>query len=289
MSDEFDTFKKNIKAITSTEFNSAHSLIGKIVGYTDDMRYCDVEVIMKGGKHTFGNVPAHGFPVMGSSAIIHFHDGNIQQPFCDCEYRLNPPDEYIVMDVTKSCYNWHNNGDFMFGTEGYTSQNGTDSIVLHDEGYTSSGKGCVLTDVGSYIEFKVDISECKAKYFKFQCFYRGLDYLKVECYNADTMKVIQNLPETMAHDYKIWTSSFGRFKWAYNKEVYKFVNDDMTLNKHILIRLTCEKGKSGEISTERFSPHGVEVDGLLVYSENGDNKYYHSEQDMLKLHKIIQN
>lgn len=289
MSDEFEAFKRNIKAITSSELNSTHSLIGTIVDYTDDMKYCDVKVRMKGGVHTFGNVPAHGFPVVGSSGVIHFHDGNIEQPFCDCEYRLNPPDEYVVKDITKYCYNWLDNGDFRFGGEGYTSENGKGNIQLYDEGYTSQGKGCILNEIGSYIEFHVDLSECKTKYFKFQCFYRGLDYLRVECYNEDTGVVIQNLPTTLAHDYKIWTSSLGRFKWAYNKEVYPFVNqDEMTLNEHVVIRLSCVEGQSNNLIAERRY-QGVEVDGLLVYSENGDNKYYPSRNDMLKQYNLNTN
>ncbi|RAP49737.1 MAG: hypothetical protein BZ138_07260 [Methanosphaera sp. rholeuAM270] len=296
MVDEFELFKRNIRSITSMDFNTSHSLIGTIVNYTPDMRFCDVEVEMKGGRHTFANIPAHGYPVKGSSAIIHFHDGHPEQPFCDCEYRMNPPDDVIMESLTTHCYNWVDNGDFYYGTEGFTGENGSEGIVLTDDCYTSKGKGCVLPENGSFIEFEVDLTACRTKYFKFQCFYRGLDWLKVECYNTDTNEIIQNLPYTMARDYKIWTSPFGRFKWAYNKETYPFLTKETTLNEHILMRLTNYKtpdniksytreNSQGELE-EVTPPHSVEVDGLLVYSENGDTKYYNSENDMIQYHDL---
>ena len=37
---------------------------------------------------------------------------------------------------------------------------------------------------------------------------------------------------------------------------------------------------------EQMPPHSVEVDGLLVYSENGDTKYYNSENDMIQYHDL---
>lgn len=298
MTNEYDIFQKNIRSIVSQDFNTAHSLIGTIVNYTSDMKYCDVEVRMKGGVHTFANVPAHGYPVKGSSGVIHFHDGHLQQPFCDCEYRMNPPDKILKECVTSNCFNWVNNGDFTFGTEGFTGENGTEGIVLHEDCFTDSGKGCVLEKEGSYIEFNVDLSECKTRYFKFQCYYRGLNYLKIECFDtSDNNRVIQNLPETMSHDYKLWSSPYGRFKWAYNKETYPFINEDLTLNNKIKIRITNTKNpnnnseltiteEDGSISTRQFNT--MQVDGLLVFSENGDTSYYKSQEDMLKLHKLIQ-
>lgn len=289
MVNEFEQLKENIKGITRQEFNRAHSLIGTIIDYTPDMKYCDIKVRMKGGEHVFPRVPAHGFPVKGSSAIIHFHDGHLEQPFCDCEYRMNPPDETLREMYTTKCFNWVNNGDFYFGSEGFRSENGNE-VALYDEGYTSKGKGCTINGNGSFIEFNVDLSECETKYFKFQCFYRGLDYLKVECYNTDTNKVIQNVPIALAEDYKIWSSPLGRFNWAYNKEVYPYGNPDNTLNDHILIRLTTlynEKNYPNRPNAGAGQvPHGVMVDGLLVYSENGDTHYYNSKQDMLKYHNL---
>lgn len=295
MSEEYELFQRNIRNIVSQDFNRAHSLIGTIVNYTSDMKYCDVEVRMKGGVQTFTNVPAHGYPVKGSSGVIHFHDGYLEQPFCDCEYRMNPPDDIIREKVTSRCFNYLDNGDFSFGTDGYTGENGKEGIVLHDDCFTTNGKGCLLQEEGAYIEFEVNLSECKSRYFKFQCYYRGLNYLKVECSNTEYGNIIQNLPETMAYDYKLWSSPFGRYKWAFNKETYPFIREDLTLNQKIKIRLTNVNNpdnegliipqEDGSEIERKFST--MEVDGLLVFSENGDTKYYNSENDMLKLHKLI--
>ena len=282
MVNEFEVFKNNIRTVAKQEFNPLNSLIGTIVNYTSDMKYCDVEVRMKGGVHTFTNIPAHGYPVEGSSGVIHFHDGNINMPFCDCEYRMNPPDDILIESLTAHCYNWLDNGDFSFGAEGFTSEKGKDKIELFDDYFTNNGQGCVLPNIGSFIEFEVDLSECQTKYFKFQCFYRGLNYIKVECYNTKTGEVIQNLPKTMAHDYKIWASEYGRFGWSYNKEVYQYVTDELTLNKNIKIRLTNIKNE--EISDNKFN--SMMVDGLLVYSENGDNKYHNSRNDVIRSHNL---
>lgn len=300
MTDEFELFKKNIRSITSQDFNKAFSLIGKIVNHTSDMKYCDVEVRMKGGVHTFANVPAHGCPVEGSSGVIHFHDGYLQQPFCDCEYRLNPPEDVYKESLIARCFNWVDNGDFYYGTTGFTGENGDGKIELVEDSFTWRGKSCVLPEEGSFIEFPVDLSECKTKYFKFQCFYRGNNHLKVECYNTDTDKIIQTLPETIGQDYMIWVSSSGRFNWTYNKEVYPFIVDvdKDILNTHIKIRLTNYANpdndknitvySDGEI-VEMPTPHGVSVDGLLVFSENGDKHYYNSKNDVLKYHNMTAN
>ena len=290
MTDEFDRFKKTIQSITTGQFNTANSLVGKIVDYTPNMQYCNVEVDINGGRHTFVNIPAHGYPVKGSSCIIHFHNGNIEQPVCDCAYRMNPPDSVIREEIVDSCFNYHNNGDFLYGLEGYTVGPDKDSVTLYNETFTDMGQSCVLQHFGSYLEFTVDISQCTSKYFKFQCVYRGLGQLRVECHNAETGDVIQNVPEDIGQDYKIWTTSLGRFRWAYNKEVYKRVNyDEDIVNTSVKFKVSnySEKDTEHYVDGELIkTPTAMSVDGLLVFDENGGTNYFNSEKDMLRYHKI---
>lgn len=289
MGDEFETFKRTIQCINSEQFSPAYSLVGKIVGYTPNMQYCDVEVDMRGGRHTFSKIPAHGYPVVGSTGIIHFHNGNLEQPVCDCAYRLNPPEETLREEVTDSCWNWLDNGNFMFKWEGYTKGPTSDSVELIEDGYTSDFPSCVLKEYGSYIEKEVDVSRCNTKYFKFQFVYRGNGILQVECFNADTGDAIITQPEDIGHEYKLWTSPFGRFKWSYNKEVYKHVNDDGTKNDKIKVRITNVSSTEDRINDGETvnTQIPMNVDALLVFSENGGTKFYNSETDMLKFHDLV--
>ena len=289
MTDEFDVFKRTIQSLNSEQFNTANSLVGKIVGNTPNMQYCDVEVDINGGRHTFVNIPAHGYPVIGSSGIIHFHNGNFQQPVCDCAYRMNPPEENVRSMITGSCWNWLNNGNFLFNLDGHTVGPLESSVELYEDGYTSDGLALSLKDYGSYIETNVDISRCTSKYFKFQCIYRGCGILRVECHNSDTGEVIQNVPDDIGHDYKLWNSPQGRFGWVYNKEVYNRVNSDETVNEHITIRITNVSPEEERIIEGKITKTIpiMGVDALLVFSENGGKKFYNSEEDMLKHYNLM--
>ncbi len=285
MSDEFDLFKKNIQAITEQNFNTNNSLIGNIVDYNPNMEYCDVEVELNGGKFTFTNVPAHGFPVKGSSAIIHFHNGNLEQPVCDCAYRLNPPNHTLKEYYTNDCFNWCNNGDFQQDKKGFQG-----TYTLIPESYLPGGtQSAMLAKEGDYLEFKAYIGKCTTEYFKFQCYYKGQNKLIIECFDEDTGEIIQNLPYTMSFPYKIWDSPYGRYNWAYNKEVYPYLTRDGITHNNIRIRITNfdDTNETMTYNGETIStPSAMLLDGLLVYSECDDQNYYNSEQDMITLHNL---
>lgn len=305
MTDEFELLKNNIKSITSQEFNTSFPLCGKIVGNTENYEYCDVEVEMKGGRYTFRNVPAHGFPVPGTSGIIHFHNGNLEQPVCDCAYRLNPSDKVLKEYYTTDCYNWANNGDFTFGKQDYTEDSKFDLVP---ESNTMGGTQCCrLTQEGDSISFKVNMKKCTTEYFKFQCYYMGNNALKIECYDTDTQEKIQTLPYTLSSDYKIWTSPFGRNGWAYNKEVYPYLTQDHSkTHENIMITITnysLEDTPIMEYNDETFgddgnsisekeksktvkAPTSMLIDGILVYSECEDMNYYRSETDALRINNL---
>lgn len=290
MTNEFQTFKRTIQSISRQEFNATHCLVGKIVDYTPNMQFCNVEVEANGGKHTFINIPAHGYPVRGSTGIIHFHNGNVDQPVCDCAYRLNPPEETLKEYALDSSWNYVDNGNFIFDLEGYTIGPSTEDAILVDESFTRDGKSCTLQKYGSYIEFTADLTKCTSKYFKFQCNYRGLGVLKVECYNAETSKIIQNAPEDVGKDYRLWNSDRGRFQWVYNKEVYLKTNKDGTTNNKVRFKITnySQDTLTRVIDGEEVeSPISMNIDGLLVFDENGGTKFYNSENDSMKLYKLI--
>ena len=306
MTNEFDIFKNNIKDITRQEFNTNFPLCGKIIGNTPNYEYCDVEVETHSGKYTFTNVPAHGFPVPGTSGIIHFHNGNIEQPVCDCAYRLNPSTEVLKEYYTSECFNWHNNGDFSYDKDGY---NDDSTFELIKESYTLGGDQCaILRKYGDTLSFDCDMSQCTTEYFKFQCYYKGAGQLKIECHDKDTGEIIKNLPYTLSFDYKIWTSPFGRYGWAYNKEVYPYLSQDhSTTHENITITITNDSteteeltfnnetfDENGYITGEEQEPRTVKapismlVDGLLVYSESAAMDFYPSSTDCIKSYSLEQ-
>lgn len=292
MTDEYKQFKNNIRSIASQEVNTAYPLVGKIVNYSSSMEFCDVEVTVAGQKRTYPNVPAHGFPVIGSSGIIHFHNGNLEQPVCDCAYRMSPPNETLNEYYTFQCNNWLDNGNFFNGTEGYNTSEGLEEPTLYEgENITKSGTSCQLAKQGDILEIDVDISECTSTYFKFQCNYMGAGTLKIECMDNDTGKIIPNMPYTIGGDYKIWHNPHGRFGWSYNKEVYPRVSEDGEVHKNIKIRITNYSDDLEDIESATGNtykaPHSMLIDGLLVYEENPDKKYYPSVNDRKKIYSLM--
>lgn len=294
MTDEYKQLVQNIRNITSQDFNTAYPLIGKIINYSSSMEFCDVEVNINGVKRLYPNVPAHGFPVIGSSAIIHFHNGNLEQPVCDCAYRLNPPNETLLEYYTSNCNNYLNNGNFRRGNTGFNTQEGLKPIEIYETfNITKSNKCCLLAEQGDMLEVDVDISKCTTDYFKFQCNYMGDGTLKIECLDNDTQELILTMPYTIGYFYKIWHNPKGRFGWSYNKEVYPRVDLNGHIHKNIKIRITnhSEDIETMSLTTsgkleEVKAPHSMLLDGLLVYEENADKKYYPSETDQKKVHSI---
>ena len=288
MVDEFKQFERSIRSITSQDYNTAYPLVGKIIGYSSSMEFCDVEVRINEESKVYANVPAHGFPVVGSTGIIHFHNGNLEQPVCDCAYRLNPPNTTLSEYYTNECYNWLNNGNFQRGSYGFNVAKGLDKIEIYEgSNITGSMKSCILREQGDMLEVDVDISECEGDYFKFQCNYRGEGTLKIECMDNDTKMIIPTMPYTIGCDYRIWSSPKGRFNWVFNKEAYPRVTLDDIIHENIKIRITnlsdnistmtVPDGQGGHKEVPAF--HAMMLDGLLVYEENGDRKYYPSVED----------
>lgn len=256
--------------------NHNYPLIGVITYATSNYQYCDIRT----DTGTFKDVPAHGLPVVGDSAIIHFINGNSNMPVADCARRLPASTETVNGVYSSECFNYLDNGDFHLAS--IDSMTGNFELILGESYTLSSEYSCILREQDDYIEVTVDISNCSTDYFKFQCVYMGNGSLKVECFDTDTGSIIQNLPYTCSYDYKIWTNPYGRNAYSYNKEVYPRQEDDITHN-HITIRITNnttpQQTRIGDTIQE--VPHAMLLDALLVYDENGDKEYYNSVNDVI--------
>ncbi len=277
MADQFNKFYQGLQRTIQRELKVAYPQIGVIVDISPNREFCSVET----DNGVINNIPAHGMPVIGDSAIIHFINGNYEQPVCDCARRIPTPISELEDMYTSQCFNYHNNGDFHKGTDGYILNNSSTPKLFDEEDNPSlSGKVCLL-DLNDELSFEVDISSCKTQYFKFQCCYQGNSYLQVICKDADTDKIIKPLPLSLNKEYSVWESVFGRFGWSFNKEAYtkgnvdkikiilKNVNDDKLPQMYV-------EGKLVDVPTT------LTLDSLLVYDENGDTQYYNSVNDLVE-------
>lgn len=266
------------------EFNKdtiAYPWIGVIVNITST-KYADINVE---GRGLLRDVPCHGIPEIGDSAIIHFIEGNYDMPVADCPKRLPPTSETLQKYYSEECLNFLDNGTFDKGTANFSGN----FEIIKDESFNESNENaCLLSENGKYIETIVDITDINATEFKFQCVYKGAGYIRVECFDNETNNIIQTLPYNLRKDNVIWENEYGREGWSYNKEVYP-VTEDETKHKKIRIRLT-NITESEEITIEdddgepltRSSPIAMIIDQLLVYNENGDSDYHHSVSDVLE-------
>ncbi len=93
--------------------------LGTIVGCSLDYTRCDVRLPDKGQML---DIPCFGVPKIGTDAIILFLNGSYSTPLVLCN-PLNVLDEEKV-DIIKSrgAKNYHSNGDFHKGAEGYTGK-----------------------------------------------------------------------------------------------------------------------------------------------------------------------
>lgn len=269
----FDELTNQLTTFIQGTNTTAYPLIGVITNATTDYQYCDVQT----DQGTLSNIPAHGLPIIGDTAIIHFINGKYEMPVADCARRLPAPESDVTTYTTSECYNYLDNGDF-HNTQP-TNMTGNYTITNTDS-YTMSENSCLLENVGDYIEVTVDISKCTNDYFKFQAMYQGNGSLSIECIDADTLETIKNLPYTCSYDYKIWTSP-SRYGWRYNKEVYPRIEDNTT-HKNIIIRVTNNtEEETIQIEDTTRSFNAMLVSAMLVYDENSDKEYYSSTNDVI--------
>lgn len=275
MTDEFNSFYRELKRTIQHEINVCYPIIGVIVETTPNKEYCSVET----DEGIISNIPAHGLPVVGDSAVIHFVNGNYQQPVCDCARRL-PPDEQTLTEMYKSrCFNYLNNGDFHNNSKGYKLDNNDPITIYEGTDFTGIQKAGILK-LGEEVTIQCDISQCDTDYFKFQCVFQGNSMLAVGVKDADTDEIIPPLPLTLEKQISIWENPNGRFGWSFNKEAYT-KNDTETINIS-LANIHPEKLKQIQVDgTYEQEPTTLLIDALLVYDENGDTDYYNSVQDLI--------
>ena len=217
MANEFDKFHKEMRKMIQSEMRVTYPIIGVIVDVSPNREYCNVET----DDGVITNIPAHGMPVIGDSAIIHFINGNYEQPVVDCARRLPASDSEILDMYQSQCFNYHDNGDFSFKKEGYEG----DFTLWEGESDDATENGvCCKLEEGQHISFTVDVSNCKIDVFKFQAMYRGISYLIIKAEDEETGEIIQTLPVNIAKDNAVWASEYGRYNWVYNKEAYLLEN-----------------------------------------------------------------
>lgn len=277
MVDQFNKFYKGLQRTIQRELKVAYPQIGVIVDVSPNREFCSVET----ENGVINNIPAHGMPVIGDSAVIHFVNGNYEQPLCDCARRMPTPTSELEEMYTSQCLNYHNNGDFSKGTEGYVlNDDSTPELFEDTDNPSESGQVCLL-NLNDELSFEVDISSCETEYFKFQCCYQGNSYLAVGCQNAETNETIKPLPLSLEKEYSIWESPYGRFGWAFNKEAY--TKGDTEKIKISLKNINKEKIPQMYVAGNYVDvPTTLSIDALLVYDENGDTQYYNSVKDLLE-------
>ena len=272
--DEFENFYRELNHTIERHQKVTYPLIGVINKVSANGDYADV----KTESGVISNIPAHGFPVIGDTAIIHFINGNVEQPVCDCARRLSPTQEEVITNLSSQCLNYLSNGDFNQRGEGFS---GTFTI-LEEKGYVQTGDYCCSLEDGEYIEFTCDISQCKTKYFKFQAQHRGQGAIRIECFDAETGETVTPQPERLSKEYNLWISENGRFGWVFNKETY--LKESLTKVRFKITNVSTQVFE--KIPTMRMGeefvqiPLAVSLDGLLVYDENGDPTYYWNEDDL---------
>ena len=276
MYDEFDSFYRELRHTIQSEINVSYPLIGVIVETTQNKEYCSVET----DNGIIANIPAHGLPVVGDSAIIHFINGNYEQPVCDCARRLPADDTTLEELYTSQCFNYLNNGDFEKDSEGYILNQDYPIPIYEGDSVTGNNKSGILKE-NEHVYIECDISQCTTDYFKFQCSFQGNSDLMVGVEDAETNEIIPPLPLTLEKEVSLWTNPNGRFGWAFNKEAY--TRNDTEKIRVNLMNTKTQKTRQiqiGGVPTDE--PTTLLIDGLLVYDENGDTSYYNSVKDVMK-------
>lgn len=277
MVDQFNNFYRGLQRTIQKELKVAYPQIGVIVDVSPNREFCSVET----DNGVITNIPAHGMPVLGDSAVIHFVNGNYEQPVCDCARRMPTPTSELEEMYQSQCFNYHDNGDFHNGSKGYVlNDTSVPEIFEEDDNPSQSGKICLL-HLNDELSFEVDISKCETDYFKFQCCYQGNGYLVVACQDADTDEIIKPLPLALDKEFSIWENSRGRFGWSFNKEAY--TRGDTSKIRISLKNINEEKIPQMYVEGRYVDiPTTMSIDALLVYDENGDTNFYNSVNDLIE-------
>lgn len=274
-----DTFSDLTNQLSTFINNNSNTtpppMIGVITHVSSDLQYCDITT----DQGTINNVPAHGLPVNGDSAIIHFINGNYEQPVADCARRLPATDSTLEEYYGSDCKNYHENGDLSRDNYGYT---GNYELTSEDY-YTINGEQSILLkDNTNYISFNTEIPSTSAEYIKFQCYYKGEGQLRIQATNTDTSEVINTLPVNNSHPYKIWETQGSRWTWNYNKETYPSTNENNKIQNMTITINNITTQETTIIDGVPYNNHtAMLVDGLLIYDEDNDTEYYQNINDVI--------
>mgnify|MGYP007069901010 CR=1 FL=1 len=277
MSNDFDNFYRELRRMIHAEQKESNPLIGVIVETSSNKEYCSVET----DNGIISNIPAHGLPVVGDSAIIHFINGNYEQPVCDCARRIPVETSDLEELYTSKCFNWLDNGDFNNGSKGYIYNNAYELPLYQGDSTSETNDYAGMLNLNDEVYIDCDISKCETEYFKFQCCYQGNSALVIGCEDKDTGELIPPLPLNLNQDISIWSSDNGRFGWTFNKEAY-VKGDTNEIRIHLKNIYPKEKIPKMQINGSLVEiPTSMLIDSLLVYEENSDINYYNSVQDLI--------
>ena len=278
------TFTKQMTQLINESTTTTLPPLMGIITTAHSQYYADIHIE---GIGTYTNVPCHGIPVVGDTAVIHFIEGKEELKYADCARRLAITEEELpyIFPETNECYNYLQNGDFRNGATNYE---GNFQIIQNDAYITenNNNNSCILEtstgDTPNYIQQKVNIASCTSEYFKFQCYYKGVGTIQIQCIDTKTQALIPTQPTHNSHTTKTWKTDLGRFQWAYNKEVYSTIRDDGTRIEEILIKIVNNTEVELTIQDEEIItlPHAMTLDGLLVYDEGGSKEYYPNIKDV---------
>lgn len=278
MSNEiYDKFTKSLSNFiqTNQELNPP-IIIGYITSVSGNRKFADVQITAGSATGVLSSVPCKGFPVVGDTVTVLFIGNNYEQAICDCPRSLPIPEEDLREYYSGQCYNYLDNGNFANKSKRFTG----DFEIYEGESFTEDNEySCLLSECDKNLIFTVDISNCTSDYFKFQMNYKGLGQLNIVCKDTDTNKLIPTLPVNMSHTSKTWIGT-NRWLWNYNKEVYPRKSEE-TIHKHIQFTITNTSKKVTDTSINNENRYvAMLLDCLLVYDENGDEKYYNSLKDV---------
>lgn len=254
--------------------NNAPPDIGYITNTRGHRRYADIK-LSNNTQGTLTNILCWGIPEIGDTAIIIYLQGHYEQAIALCPRQQPATTEALEDYHTLYSLNYLHNGD-THNTDDPTLTG--EYTIITTETATQTSTNSILLQRGQSITKTVDISECQSDNWKFQCYYRGTGTLGIHVEDTDTQKTIQTLPWSMRYNTTTWKTHGNRFAWVWNKETYPRKEQDGTTHKHIAITIT---NNTTDEDTDEFTQAVMLVDGLLVYDENNDKKYYYSKQDHL--------
>lgn len=272
-----DQFTKSITQLVNN--NTPHQAtpsIGYITNTNANRRYAEIQLTTD-GEGKLSQIPCIGIPYIGDTVTIIYINGNYEQPIALCPRSLPLPQEALEDYYTQETYNYLDNGDFHNDDEGFYGE-----YTLEDEETPlDSNSQSVILESGNQIIFTVDLTQCESKYYKFQCYYRGLGEITIHCKDTDTDETIATMPYSLRADTAIWTCN-SRWSWSWNKETYPIIDTDNTIHNNVTFTIT-NTAPPPDTDQEHPTPSAMMMSALLVYDENNDKNFYNSVNDKLEM------